>query len=55
MHVLVTVKLQDDYRANAIKLCDAKRFDVGTFQDAAKILDKIISFLNKIEGAKEVE
>jgi hypothetical protein len=53
MHVIVTIKLQDNTRTNAIKLCDAKRIDVGNFQDAAKVLDRILNFIKKIPNSRE--
>lgn len=55
MYVIVSVKLQDEARANGVKLCDAKRFNVGSFQEAAKILDRILKFLSKLPNAKEEE
>lgn len=53
MYVLVTVKLEESNRT--INLANAKRINVGTFQEAAKILDRILAFLSKIPSVKDAD
>ena len=51
MEVTVSVRLQDPDRANSIKLAEGKRYIVGTFSEAAAVLDKIVLLLEQLPGA----